>query len=102
MGTFLHRALESTLAPIVIFATNRGVPVDLLDRTMIIRTAPYNIEELKRILEIRATTEGLNIDEDAMTALAEIGDRTSLRYAVQLLTPANVLSQTNGCESITT
>ncbi len=44
--TFLNRALESTLAPIVILATNRGmstirgtdivsphgVPVDLLDR----------------------------------------------------------------------
>lgn len=44
--TFLNRALESTLAPIVILATNRGIctirgtdmqsphgiPVDLLDR----------------------------------------------------------------------
>ena len=53
--TYLNRALESTLAPIVIFATNRGmctvrgteviaphgVPVDLLDRLMIIRTMPY-------------------------------------------------------------
>lgn len=48
--TFLNRALESTLAPIVILATNRGmctirgtdiisphgVPVDLLDRLLII------------------------------------------------------------------
>merc|ERR1712164_101126 len=47
--TYLHRALESTLAPIVIFATNRGnctikgseivsphgIPIDLLDRLMI-------------------------------------------------------------------
>merc|ERR1712010_194888 len=53
--TYLNRALESTLAPIVVFATNRGmcpirgteviaphgVPVDLLDRLMIIRTMPY-------------------------------------------------------------
>lgn len=50
--SYLNRALESTLAPIVILATNRGVcqvrgtdissphgiPVDLLDRLMIIRT----------------------------------------------------------------
>lgn len=49
--TFLNRALESSLSPIVIFATNRGVctirgtdvlsphgiPVDLLDRMLIIR-----------------------------------------------------------------
>merc|ERR1711966_518964 len=53
--TYLNRALESSLAPIVIFATNRGicqikgtemsaphgVPVDLLDRLVIIRTLPY-------------------------------------------------------------
>jgi len=56
--TYLNRALESTLAPIVIFATNRGmctvrgteviaphgVPVDLLDRLMIIRTMPYALQ----------------------------------------------------------
>jgi RuvB-like protein 1 (pontin 52) len=50
--TFLNRALESTLAPIVILATNRGIctikgtdmisphgiPVDLLDRLLIIKT----------------------------------------------------------------
>merc|ERR1711943_79936 len=58
--TFLNRALESTLAPIVIFATNRGmcsvrgtdivsphgIPVDLLDRMLIIRTLPYSVEEI--------------------------------------------------------
>nr|CAH7762947.1 unnamed protein product [Callosobruchus chinensis] len=54
--TYLHRALESTIAPIVIFATNRGrclirgtddvysphgIPHDLLDRLLIIQTLPY-------------------------------------------------------------
>lgn len=53
--TFLNRALESTLAPIVILATNRGIctikgtdmlsphgiPVDLLDRLLIIKTENY-------------------------------------------------------------
>merc|ERR1711924_355923 len=57
--TYLNRALESTLAPIVIFATNRGmcaikgtdmssphgIPVDLLDRLLIIRTLPYALQE---------------------------------------------------------
>merc|ERR1711991_994295 len=64
--TYLNRALESTLAPIVIFATNRGVctirgtevlaphgvPVDLLDRMLIIRTMPYSVEEMVKILSI--------------------------------------------------
>lgn len=98
--TFLNRALESSLAPIVIFATNRGIcqvswililktglvavilclitmvaylplftalqirgtdmssphglPVDLLDRLVIIRTMPYTPQEMVQILAIRA------------------------------------------------
>jgi RuvB-like protein 1 (pontin 52) len=58
--TYLNRALESSLAPIVIFATNRGIcqirgtdissphgiPVDLLDRLVIIRTLPYTTAEM--------------------------------------------------------
>lgn len=31
-----------------------------------------------------------------MTKLGEIGSRTSLRYAVQLLTPSRILSETQG------
>lgn len=73
--TFLNRALESTLAPIVILATNRGIctirgtdmisphgiPIDLLDRLMIIRTTPYNLEEVIKILAIRASTENIKL-----------------------------------------
>lgn len=35
-----------------------------------------------------------------MAALGEIGERTSLRHAVQLLTPAAVLAGTNGRDAI--
>jgi len=113
--TYLNRALESTLAPIVIFATNRGmctvrgtevvaphgVPVDLLDRLMIIRTMPYALQEIVQILSIRAQIEGTNVDEEAFAYLGEIGVRSTLRYAVQLLTPAKVLVKTNGRDLIT-
>jgi len=113
--TYLNRALESTLAPIVIFATNRGmctvrgteviaphgVPVDLLDRLMIIRTLPYALQEIVQILSIRAQIEGTNVDEEAFAYLGEIGVRSTLRYAVQLLTPAKVLVKTNGRDLIT-
>mmetsp|Transcript_56966 Transcript_56966/g.123802 ORF Transcript_56966/g.123802 Transcript_56966/m.123802 type:complete len:456 (-) Transcript_56966:353-1720(-) len=113
--TYLNRALESTLAPIVIFATNRGmctvrgtevvaphgVPVDLLDRLMIIRTMPYALQEIVQILSIRSQIEGLSVDEEAFAYLGEIGVRSTLRYAVQLLTPAKVLVQTGGREQIT-
>ena len=114
--TYLNRALESTLAPIVIFATNRGlctvrgtdvvsphgIPVDLLDRMLIIRTLPYSAEEMVQILAIRAATEGLKLDGDAPLAkLGEVGVRASLRYAAQLMTPARILAQTHGRDVIT-
>jgi len=73
--TFLNRALESVLAPIVILATNRGnctirgtdiisphgMPVDLLDRLMIVKTGNYNLEDIIKILAIRATTENIKV-----------------------------------------
>lgn len=87
------RFAESTLAPIVVFATNRGVctvrgtdvlsphgiPVDLLDRMLIIRTMPYSKEEINMILSIRAQTESLEVDDDALALLGDIGVRASLR-----------------------
>ncbi|KAI7881915.1 RuvB-like 1 [Lichtheimia hyalospora FSU 10163] len=114
--TYLNRALESPLSPIVIFATNRGmctirgtedivsphgIPIDLLDRLLIIRTLPYTIDEIKVIINIRAKTEGLTVDEEAVDNIAQTGVNTSLRYAVQLLTPASIMAQINGRDSIT-
>jgi len=112
--TYLNRALESSLSPIVIFATNRGVctirgtdvvsphgiPVDLLDRMLIIRTMPYSLEEMVQILSIRAATESVEFEDAALTALGEVGSRTSLRFAVQMLTPCRILSEVAGRASI--
>nr|CAG4643153.1 EOG090X04OZ [Ilyocryptus agilis] len=135
--TYLQRALESAIAPIVIFATNRGmctvryrieavkhlkeiililictrrgtddivaphgVPLDLLDRLLILRTIKYSAEEMVQIIRIRAKTEGLTIEEDALQVLGEVGNRTTLRYAVQLLTPAALTAKVNGRTTIT-
>lgn len=112
--TYLHRALESTISPIVIFATNRGnctirgteisaphgIPLDLLDRLMIIRTLPYSQDEMVQIIRIRAQTENIQSDEESLNMLGEIGAKTTLRYAVQLLTPSYLLARINGRESI--
>ncbi len=54
--SFLNRAIEADLSPILVMATNRGnvpirgtqlrsphgIPLDLLDRSLIIRTHPYS------------------------------------------------------------
>ena len=112
--TFLNRALESKLSPIVVLATNRGMstikgtdiiaphgmPVDLLDRLLIVRTLPYGLEVIMKILYIRAKTESLEFDEDALAMLGSIGTKTSLRYAVQLLNPASIYSETQGKNKI--
>lgn len=112
--SYLNRALESSLSPIVIFATNRGIctvrgtdmasphgiPVDLLDRLVIIRTETYGPAEMIQILAIRAQVEELSIDEESLAYLGEIGQQASLRHAVQLLTPGSVVAKMNGREGI--
>jgi len=113
--TYLNRALESTLSPIIVFATNRGIctirgteiisphgmPVDLLDRLVIVRTLPYSVEEIARVVMIRAQTEGISVDEGAYDVLGQIGVNTSLRYVAQLLTPAHIIAKCNGRSEIT-
>merc|ERR1712072_493397 len=105
--SFLNRALESDQAPIVIMATNRGItkirgteyksphglPIDLLDRSLIISTKPYSDREISQILEIRCQEEDVEITENAMKLLTKIGKECSLRYAIHLITTSNLVSQ---------
>lgn len=114
--TYLNKALENKLAPIVILATNRGmctvrgtedtvaphgIAVDLLNRLMVVATAPYSSDEIAQILAIRANIERLKIRPDALNRLSEIGSNTSLRYSIQMLTPASILASMAGREEIT-
>eukprot|EP00462_Mataza_sp_D1_P000395 CAMPEP_0175092912 /NCGR_PEP_ID=MMETSP0086_2-20121207/2714_1 /TAXON_ID=136419 /ORGANISM="Unknown Unknown, Strain D1" /LENGTH=86 /DNA_ID=CAMNT_0016365803 /DNA_START=90 /DNA_END=350 /DNA_ORIENTATION=- len=55
---------------------------------------------MREILRIRAETEGITINSDGLEALATIGDSASLRYVVQMLTPASILAATNGKDSV--
>merc|ERR1711964_77132 len=112
--TYLNRALESSLSPIIVLATNRGIctirgtdivsphgmPVDLLDRLVIVRTLGYSVDEIVQVLTIRAATEDLKMSDEATELLGEIGQNTSLRYVVQLMTPAAVLAKTNGSDTV--
>lgn len=85
----VYRGTDDILSP-------HGIPLDLLDRLVIIQTLPYGIEEIQQIIKIRAQIEGLQIEDEALTALSEIGNSTTLRYAVQLLTPASQSCKVNG------
>ncbi|CEP07714.1 hypothetical protein [Parasitella parasitica] len=105
--SFLNRALEDDMAPVVIMASNRGItnirgtkyksphgiPVDLLDRMLIISTNPYEEKEIKDILNIRCQEEDVEMTDDAKDVLTRIGTETSLRYSIHLITAANLVAR---------
>jgi len=113
--SFLGRAMEGELVPIIILATNRGIarirgtdikspfgfPLDLIDRAVIITTQEYDKDSIKEILRIRAREEMLEIEEDALEKLACIGVESSLRYAVQLLSFAAHNAKRRGRKKVT-
>ncbi len=84
---FINRAIESESAPIVIMATNRGItkirqtnqmsphglPLDLLDRLLIVTTKPTTEEEIRAILDIRCQEEDVEMAEEAKELLTKIG-----------------------------
>ena len=46
-----------------------GIPVDLLDRLLIIKTEKYNLEDTLKIIAIRASTENIKLSPEAMGLL---------------------------------
>ncbi|KAM6492050.1 RuvB-like helicase 1 [Amanita muscaria] len=113
--TYLNSLLESSMAPTVILATNRGnalvrnttdiiaphgIPRDLLDRCMIVKTDGYAREQISKVAQLRANVEGLKLGPGVVERLATEGEKSSLRYALQLLTPASILAQLAGRNQI--
>jgi RuvB-like protein 1 (pontin 52) len=41
---------------------------------------PYSVDEMEHILSIRAQAESIEVEDEALSALGEIGARSSLRY----------------------
>ena len=105
--SFLNRALESDMAPVLVIATNRGIakirgteyksphgiPLDLLDRLMIVSTEPYTHDEIRKILRVRCEEEDVEMADDAMELLARIGMETSLRYAIHMIITASLAAE---------
>jgi RuvB-like protein 2 len=105
--SFLNRAMETDMAPIVLMASNRGIttirgtkhssphgiPLDLLDRLLIISTTAYTYDEVHQIIRTRAIEESVDIEEIAIGILAKIGTETSLRYALHLISAADCVRQ---------
>lgn len=97
--SYINRALEGSNAPVLVMATNRGIapvrgtelrsphgiPVDLLDRLLIVPTEPYGPEDLAAIIGLCADEDDLSLHPDAAALLTKIAAETSLRYALHAL-----------------
>ncbi|WWC65218.1 RuvB-like helicase 2 [Kwoniella dejecticola CBS 10117] len=105
--SFLNRAMENELAPLVVMASNRGItrirgtkyrsphgiPADLLDRMLIISTKKYEEDEIREIVKIRAEEEDVKLAEESLDLLSTMGIQTSLRYSLNLIAPSSLIAQ---------
>lgn len=108
---FLNRALDHQNAPLLVMASNRGMsvirgangtdpsphglPHDLLDRSLIIATAPYSRQDMEGIIRLRGEEEGgdVGLSDVSVSKLVEIACSHSLRYALQLITTAGLVAR---------
>jgi len=114
--SFLNRALENELAPLVIMASNRGMarirgtnvrsphglPVDLLDRVLIVSTKPYSEEDIQQIIQIRCQEEDVSLTPDAATLLTSMALDSTLRYSLNLISCAQVIARKRKAEQVDT
>jgi RuvB-like protein 2 len=119
--SFLNRAMENDMAPIIIMASNRGhstirgtnqkrfvkmkvagsltrcsphgIPMDLLDRLLIIPTEAYSTEDLKKIIKIRLDEECVEVEPVVEEILGKICQTTSLRHTIHLISAADLVCQ---------
>ncbi|OJA09392.1 hypothetical protein AZE42_06825 [Rhizopogon vesiculosus] len=112
--SFLNRALENELSPLVIMASNRGMsrirgtkfrsphglPVDLLDRVLIVSTKPYAEEDIQQIIQIRCEEEDVTLTEEARSVLTSMATSTTLRYALNLISCAQVIARKRKADAV--
>ncbi|KAJ2924354.1 hypothetical protein H1R20_g9770, partial [Candolleomyces eurysporus] len=112
--SFLNRALEGDLAPLVIMASNRGMarirgtkfrsphglPVDLLDRVLIVSTKPYEENEIQQIIKIRCQEEDVQLTQEAVDVLTSMARQTTLRYALNLISCAQIVAKKRKSEQV--
>eukprot|EP01086_Lenisia_limosa_P002575 TRINITY_DN1615_c0_g1_i3.p1 TRINITY_DN1615_c0_g1~~TRINITY_DN1615_c0_g1_i3.p1 ORF type:complete len:480 (-),score=30.10 TRINITY_DN1615_c0_g1_i3:46-1485(-) len=105
--TYLNQALEGSVSPVVVLATNRGfsnirnsslhsphgIPLDLLDRVLIVKTSSLPRKDLKTILRIRSEHESLKLQY--LDLLTDLAFNNSLRFASHLLQPISLALESN-------
>nr|UXY87468.1 hypothetical protein 1634Bnrm3_p101 [Cryptomonas sp.] len=105
--SFLSKNIESVLSPVFILSTNNstlkingigfssphGIPVDVIDRFLVIQTSPHSYCELRKILSSKADDDLLYLDENAKELLTKIGIECGIRYSIYIMSIASLISQ---------
>jgi TBP-interacting protein TIP49 len=72
------------------------MPLDVLDRLLIITTRPYSEDEAKEIISIRAEELDIELEPQALEELKRLASENNLRYSIQLLEPSAVIARRSG------
>nr|UXY87966.1 RuvB-like protein 2 [Cryptomonas curvata] len=103
---YLCKNIESFLSPSIIltignsdlkihnndFVYSHGIPIDFLDRFLIIQTNPYSYKDIKEILLLKVKQEMLCISSQAFELLIKIGIECGIRYSIYVISLVNLTS----------
>jgi len=98
--SFLGKVIETKFSPNFFFVTNRteekinglnyisphGIPVDFLDRFLILSTYPLSKIEIEQIIKIKLNNLRLILKKKCLLLVVKIGVECGLNYALYLLT----------------
>ena len=82
------------------YTSAHGIPLDLLDRLMIIPTETYSVEDIRQILSVRCREEEVDMEVAALELLTRIASETSLRYAIHLIITAQLRAKRRKKEEV--
>jgi len=77
-----------------------GLPVDLLDRVLIVSTKPYEEQDIQQIIQIRCEEEDVTLTAEALSVLTSMAVQTTLRYGLNLISCAQVLARKRKAERV--
>lgn len=67
---------------------------------MVVKTDAYDSNQITKVLQLRANIEGIKLGAGVLERFVQEEDTRSLRYVLQLLTPASILASLAGRSQI--
>mmetsp|Transcript_39352 Transcript_39352/g.80608 ORF Transcript_39352/g.80608 Transcript_39352/m.80608 type:complete len:440 (+) Transcript_39352:1583-2902(+) len=107
--SFLGKKFESILSPFFICATDNsktkvtglkllsfhGMPLDFLDRLLMVPLKPNSEKEIRKILKLRSEENSIPIEGKALNLLTRISLECGVRYSLYLMTTSIIINPNN-------